>query len=442
MSYVSTKRLLDIVGSGFGLLVLFPLGVLIGVLIKLCDRGPVFYTQTRIGQFEKPFHIWKFRSMVVNADKLGLPLTSEEDTRITRVGRFLRKSKLDELPQLWNVLCGEMSLVGPRPEVPRYVEFYTPAQREILKCKPGITDLASLRFRNEEALLRGATDAESFYLRYCLPKKIELNRQYGERATLWQDLWIISQTLCPYWLIVLVLYWATLNCSFWISYELRSDFHASRRDYQEFLRWAPRIVLPQLLFLVWVGQMRGLLSYFSLPEMRRTLLALSLGLLAQLGLWYAWPGDSAPTLNVFIIDFVLSFFSLCAVHMVLRLWRERKSGRPVGGPTRQVAIIGTGDLATNLILDFARATQPGRRVVALFDDDPNTWHKRPYGVPVAGMPECLLNQEWREQIDEVIVTLPEGSARLQEIREMMKGLPMKVTIASGWPVVTSLESRG
>jgi len=195
MLYPASKRLFDVVCACAGLLLLSPLGLLIALLIKLYGRGPVLYGQIRIGQFGKPFRIWKFRSMVVNADKLGLPVTGERDSRVTSVGRFLRKTKLDELPQLWNVLVGNMSFVGPRPEVPRYVERYTPEQREILRYKPGITDLASLEFRNEESLLRGVPDLEEFYMRYCVPRKIELHRQYAERAGLLGDLRIIFQTV-------------------------------------------------------------------------------------------------------------------------------------------------------------------------------------------------------------------------------------------------------
>ena len=206
MWYVTSKCLFDMVFASVGLLVLAPAGLLIALLIKLSDGGPVFYRQTRIGQLGKPFRIWKFRSMVVNADKIGVQFTKDEDPRITRIGRFLRKTKLDELPQLWNVLVGDMSFVGPRPEVSRYVDRYTPEQREILKYKPGITDMAPLLFRDEEALLRGTVDVEGFYLQYCLPKKIELNREHAERASLLRDIWIIMQTLCPYWLGVLAIY--------------------------------------------------------------------------------------------------------------------------------------------------------------------------------------------------------------------------------------------
>ena len=129
--------------AALGLVLLFPVGLIIGLAIWLTDRGPVFFRQIRIGQNGRPFGIWKFRSMVVNAEKMGVPLTKDEDPRITHVGRFLRKSKLDEFPQLWNVLVGDMSFVGPRPEVPRYVEqYYAPEQQEILQFKPGITDMA------------------------------------------------------------------------------------------------------------------------------------------------------------------------------------------------------------------------------------------------------------------------------------------------------------
>ena len=390
MAYPFTKRLFDILCASLGLLVLAPVGLLIGLLVKLANRGPIFYGQIRIGQFGKPFRIWKFRSMVVNADQIGAPLTSENDPRITWLGRLLRKTKLDELPQLWNVLVGDMSLVGPRPEVPRYVDLYTLEHREILKYKPGITDVASLLFRNEEELLRGAGDLEGFYLRYCLPKKIELNRQYAERATLLQDLWIIFQTLFPYWLGVLVIYFISLTFSFWLSYQLKSDFRATRQHYEEFRHFLPLIVFPQLILLVWRGQLRGLLSYFSVPEMRKTFIALAAALVLQVGFCYPLQGRLVPTPSILLMDFILSFFTLCGVRMAFRLLREQFSRtRPAYQvPPRRVALIGTGELATNLLLDFARSETPARRVVAFFDDNPHTWHKRPHDIPVVGMPEC------------------------------------------------------
>jgi lipopolysaccharide/colanic/teichoic acid biosynthesis glycosyltransferase len=198
MDGLSTKRCFDLFFSSAGLLVLSPLFLLIAVLVKAGDGGPVFFRQQRVGLGGRLFWIWKFRTMVVDAEKQGLKITSGSDRRITRIGRLLRRSKLDELPQLWNVLRGDMSFVGPRPEVPRYVALYTPDQREILRLRPGITDLATLEFRHEEELLRQAADVERLYIDYCIPKKIELNLRYAQRASIWQDTWIILQTLLPW----------------------------------------------------------------------------------------------------------------------------------------------------------------------------------------------------------------------------------------------------
>jgi lipopolysaccharide/colanic/teichoic acid biosynthesis glycosyltransferase/nucleoside-diphosphate-sugar epimerase len=443
--YPIIKRALDILAAGVGLVLLSPLGFLIGLFIKLTDRGPIFFGQTRIGQFGQPFRIWKFRSMVINAETMGGPVTGQDDPRITWLGRLLRQTKLDEIPQLWNVLVGDMSLVGPRPEVPRYVDLYTPEQGDILQYKPGITDLASLLFRNEEELLRGAEDLEGFYLRYCLPKKIELNRQHAEHATLLQDLWIIFQTVCPYWLRVLMIYLISFTFSFWVVYQLKSDFRVTRQDYEQFKHFLPLMVLPQLICLVWRGQLRGLLSYFSIPEMRPTFVALGVALVVQVGLGYSIYGRLAPPPSIMLMDFIVSFLMVCGVRMTLRLLRERASrARPDSqAPARRVALVGTGELATNLVLDFARSEKPARRVVAFFDDNPRNWRKRPHNIPVIGMPECLLNREWQQQIDEVIVALPEENApRIQEIGEMLKGLRPKVTIASGWPVVSAFPERG
>jgi lipopolysaccharide/colanic/teichoic acid biosynthesis glycosyltransferase len=191
------KHAFDLIFAIGGLLFLSPVFALLAMAVKLSDTGPVFYRQPRVGQGGRLFAILKFRSMVLNAEKLGISVTKEGDPRVTRIGRFLRKTKLDELPQLWNVLRGDMSFVGPRPEVPRYVAHYTTEQRQVLALKPGITDLATLEFRNEEELLRTAEDTEKFYLEYCVPRKIELNLAYARQATIWKDVKIILKTVFP-----------------------------------------------------------------------------------------------------------------------------------------------------------------------------------------------------------------------------------------------------
>lgn len=189
------KRLIDISSSLMGLITLWPLLLWIGIRIKNEDGGPVFYRGERVGYRGKLFHIFKFRTMVADAEKLGASSTSDDDTRITRIGRFLRKYKLDELPQLINVFIGDMSIVGPRPQVQWAVDLYSPSEREILNVRPGITDLASLLFANEGEILKGSLDPDMDYLKKIHPEKIRLSLEYVRDHSLWGDMKIILQTI-------------------------------------------------------------------------------------------------------------------------------------------------------------------------------------------------------------------------------------------------------
>jgi lipopolysaccharide/colanic/teichoic acid biosynthesis glycosyltransferase len=188
------KRLFDLFFSALGLVVLAPVLLVLALLVWLEDRGPVFYRQVRVGWQGKPFRIWKFRSMVLNADKLGLPLTVGHDPRITRIGAVLRGSKLDELPQLINVFVGEMSFVGPRPEVQKYVDLYSSQQRRVLDLRPGITDLASIRYRSEAELLYASSNPEHTYITQIMPEKIRLNLEYAQNSSVIADAGVIVKT--------------------------------------------------------------------------------------------------------------------------------------------------------------------------------------------------------------------------------------------------------
>ena len=196
---LALKRLMDVVISGCALLVLWPLLLLIALAIKIDDPGPVFYRQVRVGRNGKEFRIFKFRTMVVDADKKGLQITVGRDSRITRMGAFLRKTKLDELAQLLNVFIGDMSFVGPRPEVPKYVSMYTPYQRQVLLVRPGITDYASIAYRNENDLLASSDDPERMYIDVIMPDKIELNMKYLREISPIADLRLIFGTI---WAVV------------------------------------------------------------------------------------------------------------------------------------------------------------------------------------------------------------------------------------------------
>ncbi len=190
-----TKRLLDILFCLPMCIVLSPLFLFIALFIKLGSKGPVFYLQERIGINSTPFNIFKFRTMHLNADKKGLLTVGGRDPRVTRVGYFLRKYKLDELPQLFNVVLGEMSLVGPRPEVKRYVDMYSVEQRKVLEVKPGITDYASIEYSNENELLGKAKDPEKMYVEEIMPAKLRLNLKYVQEKSFFVDLKIIFRTV-------------------------------------------------------------------------------------------------------------------------------------------------------------------------------------------------------------------------------------------------------
>lgn len=189
------KRLFDIAVASVGLFVLWPIMLLIALAIKLSSSGPVLYSQIRIGQYGHPFRLHKFRSMVVNAERLGSSVTTGRDPRITPIGRILRRTKLDELPQLWNVVRGDMSFVGPRPDVPEIIATYTPQMRAILNVRPGITSIASLNLCHEEEILACVADPDTFYIEVVVPAKVELAMEHIRHNSFWFDLSILLRTI-------------------------------------------------------------------------------------------------------------------------------------------------------------------------------------------------------------------------------------------------------
>lgn len=193
------KRLFDIFASGLGLLGLCPLFFMLAIWIKLDSKGPVFYRQVRVGKDNKDFRIFKFRSMRVGSDKGSLVTIGGRDPRITRSGYIIRKLKLDELPQLINVFVGDMSLVGPRPEVRHYVDYWTEKQMHVLDVRPGITDPASIKFRNENELMEQAEDPEDYYVNVIMQEKLRLYLDYVEHHSFWGDIGLIFKT---FWVII------------------------------------------------------------------------------------------------------------------------------------------------------------------------------------------------------------------------------------------------
>jgi len=189
------KRIFDVFASGLGLLALSPLFLVLAIWIKCDSAGPVLYRQVRVGRSNKDFRLFKFRSMRVGSDKKGLITVGSHDARVTRFGYFIRKYKLDELPQLINVFIGDMSLVGPRPEVRKYVDMYTAEQMHVLDVRPGITDMASICYRNENELLGQADDPDKYYVEVVMQDKLRINMEYVTKHSLWLDVKLIFKTV-------------------------------------------------------------------------------------------------------------------------------------------------------------------------------------------------------------------------------------------------------
>lgn len=188
------KRLFDIIASSIGLVILSPVFLLLALWIKCDSKGSVFYRQVRVGRGNKDFHLFKFRSMRTGSDRLGLITVGGRDPRVTRSGYYIRKYKLDELPQLINVFKGDMSLVGPRPEVRKYVDMYTPEQMRVLDVRPGITSLASIRYRNENDILAASDNPDRTYVEKVMPDKLAIDLEYVPKANLWTDIRLIFAT--------------------------------------------------------------------------------------------------------------------------------------------------------------------------------------------------------------------------------------------------------
>lgn len=189
------KRIFDFFAALIGIIIISPVLIIVSIAIKLDSSGNIMFLQKRVGKDGKEFNIYKFRTMVSNAEKLGKQITVGKDNRITKVGAFLRKYKIDELPQLFNVLKGDMSLVGPRPEVPKYVALYNEEQRKVLSVRPGITDLASLKYSDENDILGKVENPEEYYINVIMKDKLSLNLEYIEKSNLFFDISLVIKTI-------------------------------------------------------------------------------------------------------------------------------------------------------------------------------------------------------------------------------------------------------
>lgn len=444
-----SKRLFDIAGALAGLLLLAPLFLLIAVVIKLDSPGPVFFRQVRVGHNGRHFRIFKFRTMRSDAPGRGPQITVGQDARITRVGAFLRRWKLDELAQLIDVLRGTMSLVGPRPEVPRYVEHYSEERRgHVLSVRPGITDFASLRFRDEGEVLARASNPEREYVDVILPEKLQFAANYVDHSSLSTDLRALGLTLRT----VLLPDAATRrvrrivsNLAFWRWVEARLG-HSTRRGIWPailadavivlvcwhitylfrlgFERWQPGrppyddavslgVMATYLVFLQLLGVRESVWRYFGFDDFRRLMLSCLLaGLVSAVAVQMAQLSGVARA--VLVLHPVFCLVALAVARMALRVTWEHANAVASGdddGSRHYVLVMGAGPVARRLLAGLHQ--RHGWHVLGLLDDNPALQGIRIAGVRVVGGLDRVRDPSLTALATHVIIAMPGESEELR-----------------------------
>lgn len=428
-------RGLDLIASGLGLVLLAPVFLIVGLVIKLTSAGPVFHKSNRVGQYGRPFKPHKFRSMYLHADQSGPGITLRDDPRVTPVGRLLRRTKLDELPQLVNVFRGEMSLVGPRPEDPRYVALYTPAQRRILASRPGMTSPASLEYHDEEKLLAG-DDWEATYCDQILPHKLALDLAYLQERSVWTDLNLILRTIAGVILggerfnlvlavrnrhlfvldIIALLFIPALALT------LRLDgFDWWPRIGQALIVFTLVALLVKLPIFYLLGLYNRFWRYAGVNDLVGVLIAVGLSTTILETLFVgAHPLLEKYGLAMFrtvpLLDGLLTCVAVGGLRLGLRglyHWHRQRHG-VVGG--RRVLVVGAGEAGNMVVREMRANPQLNMEPIAFVDDDPAKIGIRIQGLPVLGSSQEIPGIVDRHQIQRVIVAIP--SAPLGRLREI------------------------
>ncbi len=460
------------------LLVLSPILLLTALAVLLTSRGPILFRQQRVGLGGRDFTFYKFRSMHV--DSGGLPLTASGDSRVTRVGKVIRKLKLDELPELWNVIKGDLSLVGPRPEVPRFVDREDPLWSEVLRSRPGLTDPVTLRLRNEEELLGALEgDPELFYSLYLLPFKLRGYNSYLRSRTWRSDLWVLwntflgvafpgrnppptSDELASLWgaetpssttevvatgsffarhlrQAQFLLDLAILAGAFLFAYLLRFDFSIPAAERSRMLVQLPVVLVVQLAAFLLAGIHNFVWRYISLSEVQAfvraaTGSALPLMLL-RLGLAEDFQSWRVP-LSVILIDSALAFGGLLAVRVLRRMSYERRlrlrRAKMTSGVAKPVLLVGAGQAGVLAIRELQSRGEAELEIKGLVDDDPTKQGSVIRGVRVLGGTEDLPRLVSAHRIRQVIITIAEASPlEISRILEVCQKIPVPARIMPG-----------
>jgi FlaA1/EpsC-like NDP-sugar epimerase/lipopolysaccharide/colanic/teichoic acid biosynthesis glycosyltransferase len=445
------KRILDITVALIGLIILAPVFVAIAILIRLDSPGPVFFRGRRVGQYGKTFYILKFRSMIPDAPQKGPAITCGDDPRITKIGRVLRKAKLDELPSLVNVLKGEMSLVGPRPEAPPWVERYTPQQRAVLTLKPGITGLAQIKYRNEEALLSSA-DLETDYP-HIMNDKLSIDLGYMENRSFILDVYILLKTvvmlfgdpdLLKQYVRRIALDLVLIPFAFSLAWVIRFDCHPLSQE----LRTLTRYVLPIALIYIFInatfGVYRRLWAYASFRDVILLSKAVGLGTLilvvvnSALAYHYHYRLSTSGLIIGGLLTLTLS--TIAKYRRQLTAMLSASWPRPTGPDPERVLIVGVNETAQQLAAQiYLGKSKTNYELVGFVDDDPNSKGMNINGVEILGTQDRVRTLVRDKQIDVIIIAHRpsdrEEFRRLisacQETTAQIKVLPNIVDVIEG-----------
>ena len=421
--FLALKRGLDLSVSALGLFLLSPLLAIVAIAIRLESRGPSFFRQVRVGRDFRRFEILKFRTMRIHAQETGPLVTSATDQRVTRLGRFLRRVKLDEMPQLWNVLRGDMSLVGPRPEVPHYVELFRADYAEVLRVRPGVTDLASLTFRDEEEVLASAADPETHYREHVLPAKIALNKDYVRRASFGFDIEVIAKTVLEAtwlrvlpsrrWLfrhrspIVIGLHLAMIVAASYGAFWLRFDGAIPATEIRLWSRTILLLLAIQIPILAFFRLYQGLWSYTSIHDLQNIVAAVVGSELIFFAVIRVWLGQAEYPRSVFILDAMLLIFLMGSARMAKRFYESSGQLRA----SRRALIIGAGDRADFVIRAMKSQMLGDYRPVGII----TTWSDgtgRIHGVPVLGNLDSLDALAKASIADEIVLAYDRSDIHL------------------------------
>ena len=446
------KRGCDVAIAVLALLVSWPLWVVVGALIKLDTPGPIFFRQIRVGKGLRPFSIYKFRTMVKDAPVKGAPITIGQDARVTRVGRVLRRTKLDELPQLLNILKGDMSLVGPRPEVPRYVTLFKEDYAEILTVRPGLTDLASLKYIDESTVLAAAESPDEEYETVILPEKVRLARFYVRHQSLILDLAIISQTiLCLLKVplvvcdmsdmhiplrsgspntrskvVTIILKWrrplivsldiGLIILANYLAFWLRFDGNIPAMEWGLFVQLLPWLVVVRGVVFFAFRLNEGLWRYTSLWDLQNIVTGVMTSTLLFYGLAHWAMGVTEYPRSIFVIDAILLIGFTTGVRLPRRMMREAVIFRP----KKKVLIIGAGDTGERIVREMKMNGGARYQPIGFIDDQVSLLNKRIHGVKVLGGRKDLGNILSSERPDEVVLALPHVTPEV--LRQIMSAL--------------------